>query len=108
MPPLDKTEDSAQCSGQGLIVHLRHRLVGARGRPLSLALQEYQPASLLRAVYSGRRGARSHNCIKPPFGYRLGPSHVQRNALLAQPFLASVSKVLAWINATPTKICTTD
>jgi len=44
--------------------------------------------------------------FQPPFGYRLGPSDPTRNALLSEPFLASVFGVLAQIIATPTKICT--
>ena len=86
--PLNKSEESAQCSTQGRAVHLRRRLMAAVRRPLSLGLAEYQPHSLSRAECSGPRACTLR--IKSAFAYRLGPSHVQRNALLAQPFLASV------------------
>jgi len=39
---------------------------------------------------------------------RLGPSHLERNALLQEPFSTSAIKILTQLIATPTKICTSD
>ena len=68
-------------------------------RNLRIQLEEYQPHSLLTTGWIAL-------VLCKEFPYVLGSSNPWPNAVLTEPFSTSVFKVLIWIFATTTKICT--